>query len=91
MFLLLLYVSCATLIVRGGGMPWPKQTQLIIYAQFGLPAKGRAIKELVGLWVLPNLIPRVFGRKRRYLTPLCYPELLDLTLKCHERGLTRTK
>ena len=66
-------------------MPWPKQTQLIINGQLGLPAKGRAIKELVGLWVLPNLIPRVFGRKRKDLTPLSYPELLDLTLKCHEQ------
>ena len=60
-------------------MPWPKTGTTHYHAQLGLPAKGRAIKVMIGPWV--------FGRKRSDLTPLSYPGLLDLTLKCHGQHL----
>ena len=50
------------------------------HAQFGLPEKEHAIKELVVRWVLLNLLPRLFGRKRRNCLPLV--GLLDLTFYC---------
>ncbi len=55
-------------------MPWPKTCATHYHAQC-------AIKELVVLRVLINLIPQVFGHKRRYFAPLSYPGLLDLTLE----------
>ena len=52
-------------------MPWPITHYL---AQLGLLDKGRAIvQELVVCWVLHNLIPRVFGQKRKDLARLIYP------------------
>ena len=48
-----------------------------IHSQLGPPEKGLVKDKGV------NLIPWVFGQKRRYLAPLGYPGLLDLTLKCH--------
>ena len=42
------YVSCATLIVGVGDMPWPQTGATQYHAQqLGLPDKGRAIKGLV--------------------------------------------
>ncbi len=46
------YVRCATLIVRVGGMPWPKTGATIYQAQLGLPDNGRAIKGLVVCYVV---------------------------------------
>ena len=60
-------------------MPWPKTGATHYHAQFGLPDKCRAIKELVVKWVLLNLI----RRKRKDLAPHGYPGLSDLTLECH--------
>ena len=48
-------------------MPWSKTGATNYHAQLGLPDKGRAIKELVVCWVLLNLIPWVFGHKKRQL------------------------
>ncbi len=41
------YVRCTTLLVRVGGMPWPKIDANQYHIQFEFPDKGRAIKELV--------------------------------------------
>ena len=65
-------------------MPLPK-TSANYHGQLGIPHKGRAIKELVGCWVLNNVILRVYRQKMRYRAPLIYPSLLDLTLECHGR------
>ena len=43
----------------------------------------RSFNQGVGYLMGVNLIPRVFGQKRRDLAPLSYPRLLDLTLECH--------
>ena len=43
----------------------------------------RSFNQGVGYLMGVNLIPRVFGQKRRDLAPLSYPRLLDLTLKCY--------
>ena len=58
-------------------MHWPKTGSTQYHAQLWLLIKGRANKELVVWWVLPNLIPRVFGQKRRHLASLGYPGLSD--------------
>ena len=44
---------------------WPKTCATLYHAQFGLPDKGRAIKELIACWLSFNLIPLVFGQKRK--------------------------
>ena len=62
---------------------WLKKGATHYSALQGLPDKGCVIKELVVCCVLLNLIPRVFGQKRRDLTPLTYTWLLDLKLECH--------
>ena len=49
----------------------------------GLPDKACEIKELVFWRVLFTLIPRVFGKRRRYLAPLSYPWLVHMTLDCN--------
>ena len=55
------YVRCATLKVWVGWIPWLKTDATHYHAQLELPDKSCAIKELVAYWVLPILIPQVFG------------------------------
>ena len=64
-------------------MQMPKKGAIHYHAQLGLLRQRSCNHGLVVRWVLLNLIPRVFGQKRRDLAPLSYPGLLDLTLKCH--------
>ncbi len=45
----------------------PKTSTTYYHAQLTLSEKDRAIKEFVVCLVLLNLIPRVFGQKRRVL------------------------
>ena len=47
-------------IVRVEGMPWPKISATYYHAQFGIPDKGRAIKESVVFWMLLKLTTRMF-------------------------------
>ena len=64
-------VRCVTLFVRVGEMHFLKTTvaHCKITAELGLSDEGRAIKEFVASWVLLNLIPRVFGQKKRNGSP----------------------
>ncbi len=58
-------------------MPWQKIGSTH-RALLELSSNGRAIKEM-----LLNLIPQVFGQKRRHFAPLSYPGLLNLTFESH--------
>ena len=70
-----------TLIDKLEEMSWPITGAIQCHAHLRLPDKGCAIEDLVVCWVLVNLIPRVFGRKRRDLASLSYPWLLDLRFR----------
>ena len=59
------YVRCVTFIIRVGGMPWPKTG-----ATRAQLKSSHAIKEMVIWWVLLNLKPLMFKRKRRDLAPI---------------------
>ena len=51
------YIKCSPMIIRGGGMPCPRKD-----AKLG----QRSSNQTVGVcWVLLNLIPQVFGQKKR--------------------------
>ena len=54
------YVRCAILIVRVGGMPWPKTGTTHYLTHLGLLDRGPATKVLLVYWILP---PR--GQKSR--------------------------
>ena len=66
-------ILCATLIVKSTmnalGENRHKTTHYLV--QLGLSDHGCAIKELVMCWVLLNLIPRLFGQKRRQECIFC--------------------
>ena len=51
-------------------MPWPKTGATHYHALLGPQNKSHAIKELVVCLMLLNLIPRMFGQKRRDWLPL---------------------
>ena len=53
-------------------MPWPKTGATYYKAKLGLPYQGGAIKVGCLIWLLLNVIFRVFVRKKRYLAPLSY-------------------
>ena len=57
-------------------MAWTNAGTTHYHSKLGLPDKGRPIEELGFYWVLLNTIPRLFGLKS-------YPQLLNLTPKCH--------
>ena len=46
------YVRCATLIVRVGGMPWPKTGAFHYHTQLKLPDKRRAMKGLFVCYIV---------------------------------------
>ncbi len=44
-------VRCAALIIKVGGMLWPKNGATYYKTYLGLPDKGNLIKELVVYWI----------------------------------------
>ena len=79
------YVRCASFIVEQRKCLGPLTGTTHYYAQLGLFRQMSCNQRMVVWLVLLNLIPKVFGRKRRDLAFLSYPWLLNLTLECHEQ------